>query len=112
MFRDPVLKILTDILISWETIVVIFGFIAIFFFFVLSKKKHKQTSDSSPTTKIYSDLYSLNDMYKKGLMNLTSMYFIYLNVNKFATSKVGIKNDSLWSNASQPCPAGSLPTLI
>jgi len=65
MFSDPVLKIL----ISWETIVVVFGFIAIFIFFTLSKKKYKQTSDSSSNTKIYTDLYSLNDMYKKGLIN-------------------------------------------
>ena len=69
MFRDPVLKILTDILISWETIVVVFGFIAIFIFFTLSKKKYKQTADSSSNTTIYSDLYSLNEMYKKGLIN-------------------------------------------
>jgi uncharacterized protein YqgQ len=69
MFRDPVLKILRDILISWETIVVVLGFVAIFIFFTLSKKKYKQTSDSSSNTRIYTDLYSLNDMYKKGLIN-------------------------------------------
>jgi len=69
MFRDPVIKIFTDILFSWETIVVVLGLLAIFIFFAISKKKYQKSSSTSTTnTKIYSDLYSLNEMYKKELI--------------------------------------------
>ncbi len=57
-----------DIILSWETGVVVLGFVVISIFFILSKKKYKKDT-STPGTAIYSDFYGVSEMFKQGVIN-------------------------------------------